>query len=233
MWHSVNSIFNPSFVDSLFARTAENRRALLADARATNYGVVRLELIELLYERMYDQRRELGPDERRWPHRIRNATDVVSFVDGDGDGDARQPNQPARLRIRPLGADSTGEDEVLEVDLVIAATGYQRSAHLTMMGDVEALLPDANQPVNGGPAVATAVLGSGATEIEPTESRIGSRPVKVGRDYSVQFAPGKVAAGSGIWLQGCCEGTHGVSLRHHTRLKSVSCKKKKRMLILS
>lgn len=200
----MNSIFNPSFVDSLFARTAENRNALLADARATNYGVVRLELIERLYERMYDQRRELGPDERRWPHRIRSATDVVSFE--------APPNQPgARLRIRPMGADSTGEDEILEVDLVIAATGYRRSAHLTMMGGVEGLLPDADQHVAG--AVATAVNGSGATETKLTESKIGNRPVRVGRDYSVQFAPGKVAAGSGIWLQGCCEGTHGVSSR--------------------
>ncbi|KAK7754528.1 hypothetical protein SLS62_003548 [Diatrype stigma] len=200
----VNSIFNPSYVDSLFARTAESRRAILADARATNYGVVRLELIEHLYERMYDQRRELGPDERKWPHRLRPATDVVRLEDGPSS---------SRLRIRPLGASSDVEDEVLEVDLVIAATGYRRSAHLTMMEGVEALLPAADQPLPPAvdAAVATATNGSGATEARPTESKIGNRPVRVGRDYGVKFAPGKVAAGSGIWLQGCCEGTHGLS----------------------
>lgn len=186
----MNSIFNPSFVDSLFARPATNRSALLADARATNYGVVRLGLIEHLYELMYEQRRELGPDEARWPHRIRNATDVVGLVGGDGDGGAAAP---LRLRIRPLDARDDRHDEVLDVDLIIAATGYRRSAHLELMRDVGALLPP-----DGG---ATA------------ESKIGNRPVRVGRDYSVQFAPGKVAAGSGIWLQGCCEGTHGVSFR--------------------
>lgn len=164
---------------------------------------MRLELIEHLYERMYDQRRELGPDERKWPHRLRPATDVVRLEDGPSS---------SRLIIRPLGA-SAVEDEILEVDLVIAATGYRRSAHLTMMEGVEALLPAADQPLPPAvdAAVATATNGSGATEIRPTESRIGNRPVRVGRDYGVKFAPGKVAEGSGIWLQGCCEGTHGVS----------------------
>lgn len=33
----------------------------------------------------------------------------------------------------------------------------------------------------------------------------------VGRDYKVKFREGTVAADSGVWLQGCCESTHGVS----------------------
>ncbi|KAI0168905.1 L-lysine 6-monooxygenase (NADPH-requiring)-domain-containing protein [Hypoxylon sp. FL1284] len=199
----VNSIFDPSFVDSLYQRSATQRHALLEGARSTNYGVVRLELIERLYERMYDQRRELGRDERKWPHRIRNVTDVVGF-------DTK--SDPLRLTIRPLGdvSDSVSgsplkeTDEILEVDLVVAATGYNRQSHLTMMEDVADLLPEASKS-NGSPN------GAGIKSPD-SETKIRDRAVRVSRDYSVQFAPGKVSPGSGIWLQGCCEGTHGVSL---------------------
>ena len=59
----MNSIFNPDYVDYLYPRSPKYRKALLTDARSTNYGVVRLELIEKLYERMYDQKREIGSDE--------------------------------------------------------------------------------------------------------------------------------------------------------------------------
>ncbi|KAI1407700.1 L-ornithine 5-monooxygenase [Hypoxylon sp. FL1857] len=175
----VNSIFNPSFVDSLYQRPADQRHSLLENAKSTNYGVVRLELIERLYEKMYDQRRELGRDERKWPHRILSATEIVNF-----------DPENLRLTVRPIRNGIT-EDEVLDVDLVIAATGYQRQSHLTMMEDVADLLPEATDSKD--------------------EAKINGRPVRVSRNYSVQFAPGKVSPGSGIWLQGCCEGTHGLS----------------------
>ncbi|KAF3068464.1 L-ornithine N(5)-monooxygenase [Daldinia childiae] len=195
----VNSIFNPSFVNSLYQRSAEDRYTLLEGARSTNYGVVRLELIERLYEKMYDQRRELGTDERKWPHRILGTTDVVG-LDTKSD--------QLRLTVRPLTSktavhDGTREEEVLDVDLVIAATGYQRQSHLTMIEDVAHLLPQASES-NGA-------LPSGIVGRKFSEAKINDRSVKVSRDYSVQFSPGKVAPGSGIWLQGCCEGTHGLS----------------------
>ncbi|KAI1134212.1 L-ornithine 5-monooxygenase [Hypoxylon sp. FL0543] len=198
----VNSIFNPSFVDSLYRRSPEDRYSLLENARSTNYGVVRLELIERLYEKMYDQRRDLGSDERKWPHRILSATDIVGF-----DTKADQ----VRLMVRPISSikpasslstekNGATEDEILDVDLVIAATGYQRQSHLAMMEDVADLLPEANEKES--------TKGFGQ---KFSEAKINGRPVTVSRNYSVQFAPGKVSPGSGIWLQGCCEGTHGLS----------------------
>ncbi|KAK7993039.1 hypothetical protein PG988_001833 [Apiospora saccharicola] len=177
----VNSIFNPAFIDDLYPRSADGRSALLKDARSTNYGVVRLELIEALYEHMYEQRRELGPDERAWPHRIHGATEVTGLA-----GDSNQKDGSLRLRTRSLR--DAGEETVLDVDLVIAATGYQRSQHLTMMQKVAPLLP--RQPQGG---------------------KLTAADVQVRRDYGVEFAPGKVAKGSGIWLQGCNEKTHGLS----------------------
>ncbi|KAI1174699.1 FAD/NAD(P)-binding domain-containing protein [Nemania sp. FL0916] len=198
----VNSIFNPSYVDELFSRSSEQRRSLLGDARSTNYGVVRLELIEQLYERMYDQQRELGSDSATWPHRILGSSTITS-----ADADTNK----IRLTVRPLSRAAAAAvceksdvaDETLECDLVIAATGYQRQAHLAMMGDIVDLLPAADKDDD-------AVAVSGAQR-KNYDARIGGRPVAVARDYSLQFAPGKVAPGSGIWLQGCCEGTHGLS----------------------
>ncbi|KAK8121542.1 L-ornithine 5-monooxygenase [Apiospora kogelbergensis] len=178
----VNSIFNPAFIDDLYPRTADGRSALLKDARSTNYGVVRLELIEALYEHMYEQRRELGPDERLWPHRIHGATEVTG-LDNDG---TNSEQGPLRLRVRSLRDQA---DDVLDVDLVIAATGYQRTSHLTMMQKVAPLLPG----------------------LQGKQGPLTDRDVQVGRDYGVRFAPGKVAKGSGIWLQGCNEKTHGLS----------------------
>ncbi|KAK7997735.1 fungal specific transcription factor [Apiospora arundinis] len=43
------------------------------------------------------------------------------------------------------------------------------------------------------------------------QSKLTDGDVRVRRDYGVEFAPGKVAKGSGIWLQGCNEKTHGPS----------------------
>ncbi|KAI0878671.1 L-lysine 6-monooxygenase (NADPH-requiring)-domain-containing protein [Hypoxylon argillaceum] len=197
----VNSIFNPSYVDELFSRSSELRRSLLGDARSTNYGVVRLELIEHLYERMYDQQRELGSDSTKWPHRILGST-IIAGVEAEPD--------KIRLMVRPLSKDTGSQDgvyersdadEILECDLVIAATGYQRQAHLGMMEDIVSLLPEGS----AAPAASDTVKGKNY------DARIGGRPVTVARDYSLQFAPGRVSPGSGIWLQGCCEGTHGLS----------------------
>ncbi|KAI0155239.1 L-lysine 6-monooxygenase (NADPH-requiring)-domain-containing protein [Xylariaceae sp. FL1272] len=181
----VNSIFNPSYVDDLFERPANLRHSVLADARATNYGVVRLELIEHLYERMYDQHRELGSDEKKWPHRILGST-AITGVDAQSD--------KVKLTVTPLGAGTS--EEVLDCDLVVTATGYQRQAHLTMMEGIYDLLPETPTSISALTKYDTCIKG---------------RPINVSRDYSVQFAPGKVSAGSGIYLQGCNEGTHGLS----------------------
>ncbi|KAI0201599.1 L-lysine 6-monooxygenase (NADPH-requiring)-domain-containing protein [Astrocystis sublimbata] len=195
----VNSVFNPSYVDELFSRPAEARRSLLSDARSTNYGVVRLELIEHLYEKMYHQQRELGSDNKKWPHRILGTSTIVN-ADAQAD--------KIRLVVRPLSGTSpdgvyqkSDADEILDCDLVIAATGYQRQAHLTIMEDIANLLPEGDPSKNVDKADGR----------KNYDAKISGRPLNVSRDYSLQFAPGKVSPGSGIWLQGCCEGTHGLS----------------------
>ncbi|KAK3937944.1 L-ornithine N(5)-monooxygenase [Diplogelasinospora grovesii] len=206
----VNSIFNPTFIDSLYPKSSAYRQSLLADARATNYGVVRLELIEHLYEKMYEQRRVLGPDERKWPHRIVGGRSVVN-VEEDGD----------QLRIKltscVLGEqvlDGPLPEEVLDADLVICATGYRRTAHVDMLKEAWPLLPArVDGPAGHGPTLAES-RDRWVVEADDKDRSVENsttRVLEVGRDYGVRFSPGTVAPGSGVWLQGCCEATHGLS----------------------
>lgn len=142
---------------------------------------------------MYDQRRELGPDERRWPHRILGGRQITGL---ESRGDA--------LKLRAQLVDAAVDDEeTLEADVVIAATGYKRNAHVQMLRGAWDMLPES---VPTGPDFGKGISGWNV------ETDQGERNLAVGRDYKVKFSPGAVADESGIWLQGCCEGTHGVSL---------------------
>jgi L-ornithine N5-oxygenase len=171
---------------------------------------VRLELIEHLYEKMYDQLRFLGRDETKWPHRIMGGRRILS-VDEKGDGSKGlnikvcvNEAQFAQVEDGPL----LGE-ETLDVDLVIVATGYKRTAHVDMMRDAWNMLPTQAEGDVFDPQAKDRWLVEAKTEEEGSSP--STKVIEVGRDYAVRFAPGKVAEGSGIWLQGCCEGTHGVS----------------------
>ena len=96
-------------------------------------------------------------------------------------------------------------EELLNVDLIVCATGYQRRAHLDILKGAYPLLPQ----LEGAGAVKPPVTKD--RWLVESEDEQATRVLEVGRDYGVRFAPGSVANGSGIWLQGCNEGTHGVS----------------------
>jgi L-ornithine N5-oxygenase len=193
-------------VDNVYPRSPRSRQGFLAEVRATNYGVVRLELIEELYETMYDQMRHLGRDEAQWPHRIM-ASRHISHIEPTADG-------KVQVKVQRLSPDSSsaggiddfvdiGSEESIDADIVIAATGYNRSAHVDMLKDTWAMLPKA------APSTTEYKRGIAGWNVATGQ---GERKMAVGRDYRVKYAPGAVADESGIWLQGLCEGTHGVSL---------------------
>src|SRR5687768_3915745 len=115
----------------LYPKSASYRSNFITEARATNYGVVRLELIEHIYERMYDQRRELGRDENTWPHRIMGGRKILSV---EPTSDKTLQLKFARVELLEAGCDGGIEsEEGWEADLIIAATGYRRDAHLDML----------------------------------------------------------------------------------------------------
>jgi L-ornithine N5-oxygenase len=155
-----------------------------------------------LFEVMYHQKRTLGADEKKWPHRILGGRDIMA-VDDSGDA--------LRIKVAMLPAPGAEDgpllgEEDLDVDLVICATGYKRTAHIDMLKDAWHLLPEAAAGESG-------VLRKDRWLVETTSKaeKPSTRVMEVGRDYGVRFSPGAVATGSGVWLQGCCEATHGVS----------------------
>jgi L-ornithine N5-oxygenase len=176
---SVNEIFDPDRVDGIYNQTICDRAAAIALDRGTNYGVVRLELLEHLYAKLYMERLR-NPDEIQWRCRIIPNRVVRS---------AKQSSDFAvtlKLGLPGHSQPHVDEDveEDLEVDYVFTATGYKRNTHETMLSEIRDLLP-------------------GDLEKE------GKFPVA--RDYRVQWDENKVAREAGLWLQGCNEGTHGVS----------------------
>jgi L-ornithine N5-oxygenase len=157
-------------VDGIYAQDPSERAAAIAMDRGTNYGVVRLTLLEHLYEKMYMQRLQT-PDETKWRCRIIPNRAVLSA--------SQSSNSMILLRLGE--SDQNGRVEENVFDYVFTATGYVRNAHENMLSQVSELLPQ------------------------------DEAMFKVGRDYRVAFDDRKVDRSAGVWLQGCNEGTHGVS----------------------
>lgn len=169
----MNEIFNPERVDKFFQLSAEERSQRIAMDKATNYSVVRLELIEEIYNSMYLQRVK-NPDETQWQHRILPERKVARI---ERDGEANR----MRVHVQPVKEENVEGQEVLELDALMVATGYQRDAHEQLLEQVRSLRP------------------------------AGQAAWNPGRDYRVTLDDSKVSSQAGIWLQGCNEQTHGLS----------------------
>jgi L-ornithine N5-oxygenase len=111
---------------------ADERKKRIATEKATNYSVVRLELIEAIYNDMYLQRVE-NPDETQWQQRILPETKVARIEHHD-------PSSRMRIHVKSVKNETEGK-EVLEVDAVMVATGYIRDAHEEMLDNVRNLQP--------------------------------------------------------------------------------------------
>ena len=124
----VNEIFDPEHVDRFYDVDDEHRIQTLKADKATNYSVVRLELLEHIYQTFYEQRIETV-NEKDWPHKILFSTEVTeATLLGDNEG--------LRLSLTSTSGQHTG---TLEVDAVITATGYQRDAHEDMLTEIQPL----------------------------------------------------------------------------------------------
>ncbi|MCJ1462254.1 hypothetical protein MMC07_000854 [Pseudocyphellaria aurata] len=133
----VNEIFNPQHVDELYAQSPQVREAAIAEDRGTNYGVVRLELLEKIYGTIYEQRIRTQ-DEETWQHRILPYRYVTAVEDLPSNG---------LIRLHFRNGSSACEEsssftkETVDVDAVFAATGYVRNAHEEMLRPAEYLKP--------------------------------------------------------------------------------------------
>ncbi|KAL8996348.1 MAG: hypothetical protein Q9169_004114 [Polycauliona sp. 2 TL-2023] len=165
----VNEVFDPERVDDFYNLPSSSRQQSTLSNKATNYGVVRPELLDRLYEAMYHQRLH-EPDATKWPFKIVPWREVVGF---------QKAGAKIRLRLRDTSSSSNSEclsDDMY--DLAILGTGYERKGHETLLQSTRGLLEGDKFAVE--------------------------------RDYRVKYRQDVVKEGSGVWLQGCCEDTHGL-----------------------
>ncbi|KAI9649914.1 hypothetical protein NHQ30_002499 [Ciborinia camelliae] len=180
----VNEIFDPDRVTPHYNRPSHLRAAGIVLDRATNYGVVRLELLEHLYEKLYLQRikcERTGAPPRATiivNRRVTSATPSPS-------------NDSLRLKITTEEGSETEEEE-LDVDYIIPATGYRRDAHVSILQGCEELATGEGNDIKSENGLVKGIWG-------------------VERDYRVRMVEGRVHPAAGIWLQGCNESTHGLS----------------------
>lgn len=167
----------------MFHRKDLLRAASIIMDKATNYGVVRLELIERIYENLYNQSL-LSPPGAPPQNRIlryRTVTGLKGSLSGAAIVVCENTTSQYEKSDEPV-------DEQLEFDAVILATGYIRDIHLKILKPLQHLI----------------------TQFSDSK---GGMEWRVAEDYSVVFEPGKVdRSQAGIWLQGCNEKTHGVSM---------------------
>ncbi|GLC97213.1 L-ornithine N(5)-monooxygenase [Cupriavidus sp. TA19] len=156
----VNEIFNPRYIDYLFSRAPNEREQLLSEFGNTNYAVVDTDLIEAIYEVLYQQK-VTG----KVRHRLLAGCEA-RHAEADADG--------VRLDIARR---DDGAHQLQRYDAVILATGYRRELHQSLLAPLASYLDDA-------------------------------KGFQADRDYRLQMAPGCQA---GVFLQGCCEATHGLS----------------------
>ncbi|MEU3960245.1 SidA/IucD/PvdA family monooxygenase [Streptomyces buecherae] len=117
-----NRIFDPEAVDAYYQAPTEVKESLLGYHRSTNYSAVDIELIEALYRTQYQERVQ-GKERLR----MLNVSRLRS-VESDADG--------LRMTVEFL---PTGEQQVLEADLLVYATGYQPPDPGPLLGEAGAL----------------------------------------------------------------------------------------------
>ncbi|KFZ20521.1 hypothetical protein V502_03152 [Pseudogymnoascus sp. VKM F-4520 (FW-2644)] len=127
----VNEIFDPDRVTPTFSLPPAERAAKREKDKGTNYGVVRLELLERIYSELYAQEVD-DPVEERWRCRVRNSRTVVGVERLEG-------GKGVKLEIARTGEEN-GERETIEAGLVVFATGYVRDAHVRILEGTRGLL---------------------------------------------------------------------------------------------
>ncbi|MFF4248563.1 lysine N(6)-hydroxylase/L-ornithine N(5)-oxygenase family protein [Streptomyces sp. NPDC001822] len=114
-----NRIFDPGAVDEFYEAPQDVKRRLMDYHGNTNYSVVDIDLIDDLYRQMY-QEKVLGTERLRFL----NVSRLVAV---------EETPEKARATVKSL---VTGEETVLDADVVVFATGYSPVDPVALLGDV-------------------------------------------------------------------------------------------------
>jgi L-ornithine N5-monooxygenase len=125
----VNEVFNPEVVDDFNKLSEDSRLNRIRKDKATNYSVVRLELLERIYHDLYIQRIRQS-DESQWQHRLMPLREVAEVSIG-------KDQASISLVLRSLDPSQGGREEDMMFDAVVLATGYRRTAHNEMLRDCQ------------------------------------------------------------------------------------------------
>ncbi|WP_398656005.1 lysine N(6)-hydroxylase/L-ornithine N(5)-oxygenase family protein [Streptomyces shenzhenensis] len=152
-----NRIFDPEAVDVYFEAPSEVKQSLLDYHRSTNYSVVDMELIEALYATAY-QEKVAGHERLRFLN-VSRIRDVRT-----------RPGGTLDISVEFL---PTGEQQVLEADVLVNATGYRprdlgallgEAAKVCLRDDGDALRVDRDHRVETAPDVTAGIYLQGSTE---------------------------------------------------------------------
>ncbi|MFD5871486.1 lysine N(6)-hydroxylase/L-ornithine N(5)-oxygenase family protein [Streptomyces sp. NPDC060322] len=113
-----NRIFDPGAVDEYFAAPGNVKRRLMDYHGNTNYSVVDIDLIDDLYRQMY-QEKVLGTERLRFIN--------VSRLEA-----VEEKPDTVHATVKSL---VTGEETVLDADVVVFATGYSPVDPLGLLGE--------------------------------------------------------------------------------------------------
>lgn len=169
-----NRIFDPEAVDEYYSAPEDIKRKLMDYHGNTNYSVVDIDLIEDLYRRVY-QEKVLGAERLRF-HNVSRLTGVTETPDG------------VRATVRSL---VTGEETVLDADVVVFGTGYRPADGLALLGEVAGLCRrddegrvrvERDYRVEASPALRCGVYLQGGTEHTHgiTSSLLSNTAIRVG-----------------------------------------------------
>ncbi|MCY0929645.1 lysine N(6)-hydroxylase/L-ornithine N(5)-oxygenase family protein [Streptomyces sp. H27-H1] len=114
-----NRIFDPQAVDEYYTAPEDVKRRLMDYHGNTNYSVVDIDLIDDLYRQAY-QEKVLGTERLRFLN-VSRLTAVEETADG------------VRATVKSL---VTGEENLVDADVVVCATGYMQADGLGLLGEV-------------------------------------------------------------------------------------------------
>ncbi|OBT77523.1 hypothetical protein VF21_05276 [Pseudogymnoascus sp. 05NY08] len=157
----VNEIFDPDRVTPTFELAAKERAEKREKDKGTNYGVVRLELLERIYSELYAQEVDEA-DETRWRCKVLNSRTVVGV-------ERLEEGKGVRLEVARTGVEN-GERECIEAGLVVFATGYVRDAHVRILDGTRGLLEaERASAVDAAPAAPVAEVEEAPVAVEAVE----------------------------------------------------------------
>ncbi|KKY14947.1 putative l-ornithine 5-monooxygenase [Phaeomoniella chlamydospora] len=127
---TINALQQPNVSQPSIDYPPELRRQYLLNQGSPDYAHgIDLDIVDKLYDLQYTLRVK-QPDETSWSYQIRPYMEV--------EGAERTPEGQVKLSFRDLRNGSISTDET-RFDLVIAATGYERSEYLRVLKNLEPL----------------------------------------------------------------------------------------------